>query len=251
MCNIYEIVNDLCKSKGISLTRMCSDLSISRSTFSELKAKRSKRLSFRNASAIAMYFDVPIEFLSASGVFENWDSIKSHIDEVFMQLKEDIPSNFYWHDEDDKYLYAYLDTYFYYGNDYSVFTKFLFENVRSIRISQFDDCDQCSVEIEYKESFEKRIIIARHENEENREIKSVTMQEAMEDFLDGYRPDDIDDVAELVRISNKLSPVSRRQLLRKAYELLFNQKSSESEEEETSPSNLDLASTVLGGRVKK
>lgn len=58
MVNMYEIVAELCKRQGISVSRMCADLQIRPSVISELKHGRTKSLSSANIARISGYFSV-------------------------------------------------------------------------------------------------------------------------------------------------------------------------------------------------
>lgn len=63
MCSLYERINSLCKEKGVSCSRMCLDLGLSKSTVSDLKAGRTKGVSTNTAQKIASYFDVSVGYL--------------------------------------------------------------------------------------------------------------------------------------------------------------------------------------------
>ncbi len=63
MVTLYERLVKLCKQKGVSGSRMCLDLGMSKSTMSELKAGRSKGISAITAQKIASYFGVTVDYL--------------------------------------------------------------------------------------------------------------------------------------------------------------------------------------------
>lgn len=63
MCDLYERIVELCKKKGVSCSRMCSDLGLSKSTMSELKAGRTKSISTVTAQKFAIYLDVTVDEL--------------------------------------------------------------------------------------------------------------------------------------------------------------------------------------------
>lgn len=63
MCTLYERIMELCKAKGISGSRMCLDLGISKSTLSDIKSGRKKGISTTNAQKIADYFHVSVDYL--------------------------------------------------------------------------------------------------------------------------------------------------------------------------------------------
>ena len=63
MANLYKVIEGLCIQNGTNITQMCKNLGISRSTLSELKAGRTKAISYDFMSDIADMFHVDIEFL--------------------------------------------------------------------------------------------------------------------------------------------------------------------------------------------
>ena len=63
MSTLYERITELCKNKGVSGSRMCLDLGMSKSTMSELKAGRTKGISTSTAQKIAAYFGVSVDYL--------------------------------------------------------------------------------------------------------------------------------------------------------------------------------------------
>ena len=63
MCDLYERIVELCRKKGVSCSRMCSDLGLSKSTLSELKAGRTKSISTVTAQKFAIYLDVTVDEL--------------------------------------------------------------------------------------------------------------------------------------------------------------------------------------------
>ena len=63
MGTLYENINALCKSKGVSGSRMCLDLGLSKSTMSDLKNGRIKGVSIPTAQKIAGYFGISVDEL--------------------------------------------------------------------------------------------------------------------------------------------------------------------------------------------
>lgn len=63
MGTLYERINALCQTKGVSGSRMCLDLGLSKSTMSDLKYGRTKGMSTATAAKIASYFDVSVGYL--------------------------------------------------------------------------------------------------------------------------------------------------------------------------------------------
>jgi transcriptional regulator with XRE-family HTH domain len=60
---LYSRINELCKERGVSGSRMCLDLGMSKSTMSDLKSGRKKGVTAETAQKIASYLDVSVEFL--------------------------------------------------------------------------------------------------------------------------------------------------------------------------------------------
>lgn len=63
MGTLYEKINALCKAKGVSGSRMCLDLGLSKSTMSDLKFGRIKGISIPTAQKIAGYFGITVDEL--------------------------------------------------------------------------------------------------------------------------------------------------------------------------------------------
>lgn len=63
MGTLYEKIHALCKAKGVSASRMCLDLGLSKSTMSDLKNGRIKGVSIPTAQKIAGYFDITVDEL--------------------------------------------------------------------------------------------------------------------------------------------------------------------------------------------
>ena len=63
MCTLYERIQDLCKSRGVSGSRMCLDLGLSKSTLSDIKNGRKKGISVPTAQKIAGYFGITVDEL--------------------------------------------------------------------------------------------------------------------------------------------------------------------------------------------
>lgn len=63
MGTLYERISELCKVKGVTPSRMCLDLGMSKSTVSDLKSGRKSGLSAANASKISNYLGVTVGYL--------------------------------------------------------------------------------------------------------------------------------------------------------------------------------------------
>lgn len=63
MDGLYERIQTLCKAKGVTGSRMCLDLGISKSTLSDIKCGRKKGISTDNAQKIASYLGITVGYL--------------------------------------------------------------------------------------------------------------------------------------------------------------------------------------------
>jgi len=63
MCTLYDRIQSLCKSKGVSGSRMCLDLGLSKSTLSDIKSGRKKGVSTDTAAKMASYLNVTVGYL--------------------------------------------------------------------------------------------------------------------------------------------------------------------------------------------
>lgn len=63
MCALYERIQFLCKSKGVSASKMCLDLGLSKSTMSDMKSGRKNGVSIATAQKIASYFGISVDEL--------------------------------------------------------------------------------------------------------------------------------------------------------------------------------------------
>ena len=63
MCTLYSRINELCKERGVSGSRMCLDLGMSKSTMSDLKSGRKKSVTAETAHKIATYLGVSVAYL--------------------------------------------------------------------------------------------------------------------------------------------------------------------------------------------
>ncbi len=64
MPELYEIIDSLCRQKGISGAKMAADLGMSRSTLTELRSGRNRSFTLATAQKIADYFGVSVDTLA-------------------------------------------------------------------------------------------------------------------------------------------------------------------------------------------
>ena len=63
MGTLYERITALCKERGITGGKLCTDLQMSKGTLTDLKMGRQKSLSAEKAQKIASYFGVSVGYL--------------------------------------------------------------------------------------------------------------------------------------------------------------------------------------------
>ena len=63
MRTLYDRITELCKAKGVSGSRMCLDLGLSKSTLSDIKSGRKKGISTSTAQKMASYLGVSVDYL--------------------------------------------------------------------------------------------------------------------------------------------------------------------------------------------
>ena len=99
MCTLYERIMDLCKQKGVSGSRMCLDLGLSKSTLSDIKGGRKKGISTASASKIAAYLGVSVGYLLGEETEESLETKKSPSAELtegekmLLELFRKVPEN--------------------------------------------------------------------------------------------------------------------------------------------------------------
>ena len=91
MQNLYEVIENLCRPRGIRPGQMCNELGLSRGLMTDLKMGRKKSVSAQTAQKIAAYFGVSVGYLLGEAP-ENTD-ILDQVDVAFYgefkELNED------------------------------------------------------------------------------------------------------------------------------------------------------------------
>lgn len=88
MGTLYERIQSLCKSKGVSASRMCLDLGLSKSTMSDMKNGRTKGISVPTAQKIAGYFGITVDELY--GTQEKIEADPVGTAQIHIEMIEDI-----------------------------------------------------------------------------------------------------------------------------------------------------------------
>lgn len=94
MGTLYEKIQALCKNKGVSGSRMCLDLGLSKSTMSDLKKGRIKGISVPTAQKIAGYFGITVDELYGIGEQIKADPVGSAERHFEIIMDEDIGDMF-------------------------------------------------------------------------------------------------------------------------------------------------------------
>lgn len=63
MCNMYSILQSLCAERGITITEMCREAEVPRSSVGNLATGNTQQLSARNMQKLAQYFGVSTDYL--------------------------------------------------------------------------------------------------------------------------------------------------------------------------------------------
>ncbi len=105
METLYERIQRLCKEKGITGGRMCTELGISKGTITDLKAGRKKGLSAVNAQKIASYLGVTVGYLLGE------ESLRNEKEQTQAQVMEQLFELLKHSDmlKDEEYIEMYSD----------------------------------------------------------------------------------------------------------------------------------------------
>lgn len=63
MCTLYERIITLCKERGVTGSRVCLELGLSKSTLSDIKSGRKKSMHPDTIQKFATYFGVSVDYL--------------------------------------------------------------------------------------------------------------------------------------------------------------------------------------------
>lgn len=85
MSELYNKIETLCKAHEITITTMCKNAGVSRSSLTDLKSGRSKELSAVAITKIAKYFGVSIDYFIGE---ENGDKKSTPADDISKSAPE-------------------------------------------------------------------------------------------------------------------------------------------------------------------
>lgn len=63
MSDLYNHINELCKTRGTNITALCREAGVGRATLSELNAGRTKTITAETASRLARVLGVSVDYL--------------------------------------------------------------------------------------------------------------------------------------------------------------------------------------------
>lgn len=81
MGSLYEIIENLCREKGITVTDLCREAGVSRSNLTDLKKGRQKGLSAVNLDKIAAYLGVTVGYLLGTETKKEPDDREKSLDD--------------------------------------------------------------------------------------------------------------------------------------------------------------------------
>ena len=98
MLNLYERIELLCRENGTTVSKMCIEIGISKSTMSELKHGRTQTLSAKTLSKIADYFGVSVDYLMTGKNSSNIKVVDENnnivvLDDEALELIDSLRSN--------------------------------------------------------------------------------------------------------------------------------------------------------------
>ncbi len=96
MDNLYNKILSLCKEKGISGGKMCTEIGLSRSFMTELKMGRARSINMNTAKKLSDYFGVSPEYFvkeEAPDSSSEADAQRRRIISLFESLSEDDRAN--------------------------------------------------------------------------------------------------------------------------------------------------------------
>lgn len=83
MSKLYNTINEICKERNISITKMCKEADVSRGSLTDLKSGRIQKLSTDTISKIAEYFGVSVDYL-LSGEDNNSILVEAHNTPIYL-----------------------------------------------------------------------------------------------------------------------------------------------------------------------
>lgn len=88
MVELYETIKALCEQRGVSVSRMCLDIGLSKSTMSDLKSGRKKTMTAPKLRQIADYLGVTVDRLLMSSDLRALSALDPALNETTKLLEK-------------------------------------------------------------------------------------------------------------------------------------------------------------------
>ena len=89
MRNLYEVIDQLCRQRGIRPGHLCDELGLSRGLMTDLKMGRKKSVSAQTAQKIAAFFGVSVGYLLGQDGSDILDQVDVAFYGDFKELNEE------------------------------------------------------------------------------------------------------------------------------------------------------------------
>lgn len=87
--DVANRIKGVAKRKGIALKDILTNCELGSNTFSHMLHGRS--MAFDSLAHIADYLDCPIDYLLGRGLFENWETILEHKEQIISNMEDVYP----------------------------------------------------------------------------------------------------------------------------------------------------------------
>ena len=85
MDDLYENINALCHKNGITISKLCKELGLYRSLFTDLKQGRKQSVNVGVLQKVAAYFGISVNELMGEEVADSLQSLRD-VDRVLLQV---------------------------------------------------------------------------------------------------------------------------------------------------------------------
>lgn len=174
--------------KDMTQDKLASMLSVARTTVTMWETGDHEP-NHKTMQKIADMFDVPVEFLGGTGVFEDWERIADHAPEVYDAISSDIPPDLYMHNfAGDITLKSWLMKVLVYGKkDLAIIGWFKF----AIASVDFDTDENGLVTAHAVYTKQFASVLKAHTSKwpDNASPKVVSYADAMCNFVDAHMPE--------------------------------------------------------------
>nr|DAO84302.1 MAG TPA: Repressor protein CI [Caudoviricetes sp.] len=176
-------------AKNITQSKLAGMLSVARTTVTMWETGDHEP-GLKTMQKVADMFDVPVEFLGGTGIFENWDTIVDHFAEIYDAISSDIPADLYMHNFSGEItLKSWLLKIMVYGKqDLAIINWFKFA-IASVDFEAGDD-GGTATHVVYTKQFASIIKMHTSKYFDSETARIVSYGDAMRSFLDAHAPGD-------------------------------------------------------------